>query len=293
MRRKWKLPVYFGALVLALTATVVSCSKDSTAPQSSVRAGAQAAQQKSQDSQESSKRAGKYHTDALTYVYSKLSQTNKRSAKGEKCRVAMAALKEFDKSFRKDARSTAFVADDVCGTPGTTGDIPPFGEVSVPSLAGAGFSPLAASMLTEIGNVTNTHTSSSSVVSAVTGVQNSAGAKLNPAEAGAVAAAGSVAISSAEYWEANAEKWRGLSSTPGVIRKQISTTGADGTKSAGLLTRPRTSLSSNCCGGIAAADITTFISSILQGWFMGAFDVEQAAYRATVASIIAGLRLIF
>jgi surface antigen len=97
----------------------------------------------------------------------------------------------------------------VCGTPGTTGDIPQFGELSVPSLAGAGFSPQAASMLTEIGNVTNTHASSSSVVAAVTGVQNSAGAKLSPAEASAVAAAGSVAISSAEYWEANAEKWRG------------------------------------------------------------------------------------
>jgi len=289
MRTKLKLPVYFGALVLALTASVVSCSKDSTAPQSSARV----AQQKSQDSQESSRRAGKYHTDALVYVFAKLSQANKNSTKGEKCRIAMAALKEFDKSFRKDARSTAFVGDGVCGTPGATGDIPQFGELSVPSLAGAGFSPQAASMLTEIGNVTNTHASSASVVAAVTGVQNSAGAKLSPAEASAVAAAGSVAISSAEYWEANAEKWRGLSSTPGVLRKQISTTGADGTKSAAPLTRPRASLSSDCCGGIAAADITTFISSLMQGWFMGVFDVEQASYRATVASIIAGLRLIF
>jgi hypothetical protein len=163
----------------------------------------------------------------------------------------------------------------------------------VPSFAGTGFSPQAASMLDEIGNVTNSHTSSSSVVSTVTGLQNSAAAKLSPTEAGAVTALGSVAISSAQYWEANADKWRGLSSTPGAIRKQISITGTGYTKSAGLLAKPRTSLSSDCCQGIASADITTFISSILQGWFTGVFDIEQAAYRATVASIIVALRSLF
>jgi hypothetical protein len=290
MRTKWKLPVYFGALVLALTATVVSCSKDSTAPQSSASAGAHAAQQKSQDSQESSKWAGKYHTDGLTYVYSKLAQANKRGTKGEKCRVAIAALKEFDKSFRKDAKSTAFVSDDVCGAPGATGDLPQFGEESVSSFAGTGFSPAAASMLDEIRNVTNAHDSRSSVVSTVTGVQSSAAAKLNPAEAGAVTALGSVAISSAEYWDANADKWRGLSPIPGGIRKQINTSATDGSKSAGLFSRPRASISSDCCGGIASADITAFASALLQGWFLGPFDLEQAAYRATVASIIAALR---
>lgn len=289
MRMKWKLPVYFGALVLALTATVVSCSKDATAPQRQ-SASAQVTQQKTPDAQEQYKSAGKYHTDGLNYVYSKLAQANKRSTKAEKCRVAIAALKEFDKSFRKDARSTAFVSDDVCGAQGATGDIPAFGGEAGPSAAGAGFSPLAASMLDQIRNVTSTHSSSASVVATVTGVENSAAAKLNPAEAGAVTALGSVAISSAEYWEANAEKWRGLSPTPGGIRRQIVTTGADGAKSSGVLARPRTSLSADCCGGIAAADITTFVSSLIQGWFLGPIDWEQAAYRATVASIMAGLR---
>jgi hypothetical protein len=288
MRMKWKLPVYFSALVLGLTATVVSCSKDSTAPQGSASTAAHPTQQKTSDSQDSYKRAGKYHTDGLAYVYAKLAQTNKRSSKAEKCRVAIAALKEFDKSFRKDARSTGVISDDVCGPVGAT-DIPQSGEQSAPSYAGAGFSPLAASMLSEIGNVTNSHSSSASVVSAVTRVQNSAAAKLNPSEAGAVAALGSVAISSAEYWEANADKWRGLSSAPGEIRKQIITTGTDGAKSGGLLARPRASISP-CCGGIATADITAFISALLQGWFAGIFDLEQAAMRATVASIVAGLR---
>jgi hypothetical protein len=285
---KWKLPVYFGVLLLGLTATVVSCSKDSTAPQGSVSASARAAQQKAQDSQESYKRAGKYHTDGLAYVYSKLAQTSKRSTKAERCRVAIAALKEFDRSLR-NGKSSGFVSDDVCGPVGGTGDIPQFGDQSVPSYAGAGFSPAAASMIDEIRNVTSSHTSSASVVSTVARVQNSAAATLYPAEAGAVAALGSVAVSSAEYWEANADKWRGLSSAPGAIRNQVITTGPDGAKSPGLLATPRASVAP-CCGGIATADFTAFLSAILQGWFAGIFDLEQAAMRATVASIVAGLR---
>ncbi len=298
MRSKWKLPVYLSALVLALTATVVSCSKESTAPLGqSASAGAHSAQQMTQGAQESYKWPGKYHTDALAYVYSKLAQANKRSTKAEKCRVAIAAVKEFDKSFRKDANSTgvadAFLSDDVCGPPGSTGDIPQFGEEAGPSLADAGFSPLAASMLDQIRNVTSSRTSSSSIVSTVTGIQNSASAKLNPAEAGAVVALGSVAISSSEYWDANADTWRGLSSSPGVIRKQLNSTETNGTKSGVPFARPRASIESDCCGPIAAADITTFASSLLQGWWLGGFDLEQASVRAAVASLIAGLRLLF
>lgn len=285
MRMKWKLPVCFGALVLGLTATVVGCSKDSTAPQGSA---AHPAQQKTSESQDSYKRAGKYHTEGLAYVYSKLAQTNKRSTKAEKCRVAIAALKEFDRAYR-NGKSSGFVSDDVCGLVDATGDLPAFGEQSVPSYVNSGFSPQAASMLDEIRNV-GSHSSSASVASTVTRVQNSAAAKLNPAEAGAVTALGSVAISSAEYWEANADKWRGLSSAPGVIRKQIITTGTEGAKPGGFLARPRASLSADCCGGIATADITAFISAILQGWFAGIFDLEQAAMRATVASIVAGFK---
>jgi hypothetical protein len=292
MRVKWKFPVYFGAVALSLTATVVSCSKDSTAPQGQ-SASAQVKQQKNSDAQERHKAAGKYHTDGLTYVYSKLAQGNKRSTKGEKCRVAMAALKEFDKAYRKDAKSTAFVSDNVCGAPGATGDLPQFGEESVSSFVGTGFSPAAAVMLDQIRNVTSSHTSSSGVVSTVTGVENSAAAKLNPAEAGAVTELGSVAISSAEYWEANTEKWRGLSLTPGGIRNQISASATEGIKSAGLFARPRASISSSCCGGIASADITAFASALIQGWLLGPFDLEQASYRATVASIIAAIRLVF
>jgi hypothetical protein len=292
MRSKWKLPVYFGAIVLALTATVVSCSKESTAPQGQSSAAAQVARQKTQDA-DNYKWPGRYHTDALAYVYSKLALANKRSTKAEKCRVAIAALKEFDKSFRKDAKSTVFVSDDVCGAPGATGDIPQFADQPGPSLASAGFSPLATSMLDQIQNVTSSHTTSSSIVSTVTGIQTSAAAKLNPAEAGAVAALGSVAISSAEYWDANADKWRALSSSPGVIRKQINTTGTDRTKSAVPPARPRASMEVDCCGGIASADISAFASAILFGWFFGPFDLEQASYRAAVASMIAGLRWLF
>lgn len=297
MRKKWKLPVYFGALVLASTATIVSCSKDATAPvRQSTLAGAQPDQQKSQE-QERYKRAGKYHTDALAYVYSKLAQANKRGTKTEKCRVAIAALKDFDKSFRKAAGSTplsvAFPSDDVCAPVGATGDIAAFGAQSGPSFAGSRFSPLAGSMLEQIQNVSSYSTSSSSIASSVTAIQNSAAARLNPAEAGAVTALGSVAISSAEYWNANADKWRGLSSGTGAIHKQISTTQTDGTKSAVLPAGPRASAASGCCAGIAAADISTFAGALLQGWFLGAFDLEQAATRATVASIIAGLRWLF
>ena len=71
MRTKWKFPVYFSGLVLAITATAVSCSKDSTAPQSQSVSSAVA--QKAPEAQVNPSWAGTYHTDALAYVYSKLS----------------------------------------------------------------------------------------------------------------------------------------------------------------------------------------------------------------------------
>ena len=148
MRTKWKFPVYFSGLVLAITATAVSCSRDSTAPQP--QSVASVVPQKAPEAQVNPSWAGTYHTDALAYVYSKLSNAGNLGTQSARCRVAIAAVKEFDKSYRKQngtiGLADAFLTDDVCSPVNAAGDVRPF-DNEAPSYARAGLSPQAAAML--------------------------------------------------------------------------------------------------------------------------------------------------
>src|ERR1043165_8503232 len=144
MRTKWKFPVYFSGFVLAITATAVSCTRDSTAPQPP--SVSTAVPQRAPDTQVNPSWAGTYHTDALAFVYSRLSKAGPLSTQSARCRVAIAAVKEFNKSYRKQNGSVgvadAFLTDDVCKPINAAGDIRAFDET--PSYAKAGLSPQAA-----------------------------------------------------------------------------------------------------------------------------------------------------
>src|SRR5205823_6268639 len=139
-----KFPVYFSGLVLAITATAVSCSRDSTAPQT--QSVSSAVPQKAPDAQVNPSCAGTYHTDALAFVYSKLSKTGNLGTQSARCRVAIAAVKEFNKSYRKQngtiGVADAFLTDDVCKPVNAAGDTRPI-DNETPSYARAGFSPQA------------------------------------------------------------------------------------------------------------------------------------------------------
>jgi hypothetical protein len=295
MRTNWKFPAYFGGLVLALVATAVSCSDESTAPQRmSAKGESVPVQQKTQNPQDKYDWPGKYHTDALAYVYSKLARANRASSKPEKCRIAIGALKEFNKSFSKDGKSTGiaddFLSVDPCTQIDVAGGVPSLTPALNP--AGTGLSPKAISMVQQIMSVISSNPSAGAVVSAVTGIENDARSSLSAAEAGAIISMGSVARSSAQYWSANSAKWRELSSNKGMAFNQLSIgSTAFFPNVATPPNTPQYTLGSDCCR-IGAADVSAFISSLITGWWMGSFDLELSAVRATIASIIAALQLL-
>jgi hypothetical protein len=113
-----------------------------------------------------------------------------------------------------------------------------------------------------------------------------AAATLGPTEAAIVAGAASLAISSADYWSANSRNWRGLAPTSAGLRTQLYTTG-------GIATGIRTSVVDDGGCGIASADVTSFLTSIIYSWYFGPIGWEEAAVRAAIVSAIAGLRCMF
>jgi hypothetical protein len=287
MRTKWRFPVYFSGLVLAITVTAVSCSRDSTAPQP--QSVSTAVRQKAPEAQVNPSWAGTYHTDALAFVYSRLSKTGNLGTQSATCRIAVAAMKEFNKSYRKQngaiGVADAFLTDDVCKPVNSAGDVRAF-DNETPSYARAGLSPQAAAMLEHMRRAIASGAGATSIVSTVNAIQNMAVATLVPAEAAIVAGAASLAISSTDYWSANSHNWRGLSPVAGGLRTQLYTT-------AGIGTGIRTSVVDDGGCGIASADVTSFITSILYSWYFGPVGWEEAAVRAAIVSALAGLKCLF
>jgi hypothetical protein len=285
MRFKWENPVFLG-LLMAVAATVVSCSKDSTspAPTAVVRGEPRLAQQKLLDLQDRYGWTGKYHTDALAHIYSKLSHGKAGSSKAEKCRGGVAALKEFNKSFSKDGKSKG-VADDFL----TTEDV-----CSGNSLAGVqtqigtppGLSSKAAAMLRQIPDLFDSGASGATIVSRVTAIENDATGSLSAAEAAAVVSLGSVAISSAQYWNANLPSWRSAQVSGRTASDQLPTTIRGSMNLANpAANTPRSSTSGGA--SIGKADAFAFFTSLFAGWWMGVMDIEVSAIRAVIASMLA------
>lgn len=287
MRMKWKYPMFFSSLVVAIAFTAVSCSDSSTAPQptANVSNGPQAAYQKLPDLQASFSWPGRYHTEALAQIYSKLSRGDRRAPKDVKCRVVVGALKEFDKSFSKDGK-TRGIADDFLTADFCSGDLSQQSVVSDARVEkSSGFSPQALSSFHQILNVLDSRTSAATMVASVNGIESAASKTLNANEAAAVVSLGSIAISSAQYWEANAGKWQTMS---GATSYQVDSRSRPSTT---LLfapaSPPRQSIAP--ASVILKADATAFFGSLLYSWWMGPFDLEASAVRAAIASTIAAL----
>lgn len=286
MRIKWKYPVFLGGLLMALAATAVSCSKDSTSPGSTavVREDRHLSQQKMQDLQDKYGWTGRYHTDALAHVYGRLSRRTSVSSRSEKCRTAVSALKEFNKSFSKDGKSKGipddFLSDNLCNGTG----LPPVNQPPANLTTRSTLSPKAVAMLQQIQNLFDSGASAPAIVSSVNAIENAASGTLSTAEAGAVVSLGSVAISSAQYWDTNLANWRSLSSSGGAAYNQAPTSirptllhPTPGAPSYSMLSEM----------SIGKVDAIAFFSSLLAGWWMGAMDIEISAVRAAIASMMA------
>ncbi len=287
MRIKWEYPIFLGGLLVALAATAVSCSKDSTSPGPTavVREDPRLSQQKMRDLQDKYGWTGKYHTDALAHVYTKLSSGQSVSSRSEKCRTAVGALKEFNKSFSKDGKSKGipddFLSDDLCN--GTVQPAAPTHLTPTSTL-----SPKATAMLQQIQNLFDSGASASAIVSNVNAIENAASESLSAVEAGAVVSLGSVAISSAQYWDANLANWRSVSSSGGVAYNQLPTS----IRPSATLLRATPGVpgySTASSTSIGEADVMAFFSALIAGWWMGALDIELAAVRAAIASMLAAL----
>ena len=284
MRMKWIYPMYFSGLVVAIALTAVSCSRDSTSPQTPAATTPvpHVTYQKLPDILASYSWPGRYHTEALAHVYAKLSRGNKLSSKLEKCLIGVRALKEFNRSFSKDGKTKGiadnFISDDLCN-----GDLNQHGPVADAQAENSGFSPQALSSFHQILNVLDSNTPATAMVSAINGIESAASKALGPSEAAAVVSLGSVAISSAQYWNANSGKWKALSSG-GAPNQLIA---GNRPSAAVLFVPPGTSPRQTLGNDILRADASAFLSSILLGWWMGAVDLEVSVVRAAIASMLA------
>jgi hypothetical protein len=142
---------------------------------------------------------GKYHNDALTYAMARIKESKQTSTFG-KCKVGLAALKEFQKAFRKSGGNAAF--DDVTLTDGMCEAA---GSLSQRVTASIGVDPNTLSPNADISALSNSYmnqilyqvdfaSSVSSLASAVAGIESQAGASVDGLEAGAVATTGSMAV---------------------------------------------------------------------------------------------------
>jgi hypothetical protein len=290
MRIKWNYPLYLGGLVLALATAAVSCMKDSTSP-SPVSANdpdARLPQQKAEELQNKYSWTGRYHTEALDYVYARLAGITAASSRSDQCRKALGALKEFDKSFSKDGKSRGiaddFLTEDLCN------DMTQLEALPAP-LNARSLSPQATAMVQQIQDAIRNRAPVPTTVSRISAIENAASGSLSTAEAGAIVALGSVAINSAQYWDANLGNWLSASSNLGASY-QLSPENRPIRAAVSVPASPRHWVSGEGMElgmSILSVDVNAFISSLLTGWWMGAIDIEVSAIRAAAASLMAGL----
>lgn len=231
---------------------------------------------------------GKYHNDALAYATAKIKESKQTSTFG-RCKAGLAALKEFQKAFRKAGGNAAF--DDLTLTDGmceaaespshkvnaTVGVDP--NAVS----ANADISTAGNDLMNQILNQVDLATSVSGLASEVSGIEGEAGGSLDALEAAAVATTGSIAVSSAEYWVANPGTTIDDGPAP-YARSANEVFGEFGDQSRasifGLSDRAKK---------IIKADVSAAIGILLYNWWMGEAAVAQACIKAAAASLIAGL----
>jgi hypothetical protein len=292
---KWKLPVYFSGLVLAIAATAVSCSNESTAPRQSVTAlpGPRTSQQTVEDLQSQYGWMGRFHTEGLEYAYKKLSQSP-RASKAEKCRIAVQAIQEFARTFSKgpgfQGIATGPGVADACSASSQATASRQLQSANPQQLKPSyALSSQASSLMYQIQGVFDLNLSLAATEGTIYYIEGVAARTLNSSEAGAVVGVGSIAISSAEYWNANLNVWQSGNSLVVSAYNRLSS-GAQPVAS--VLTAPaaapRYGLSATG-KKILKADVSAAVSALVRSWFLGAADLEVAAYSATVASAIAAI----
>ena len=216
---------------------------------------------------------GKFHNEALDFALVKITAT-KKASKLERCKVGLAAVKEFSREFQKSNGSRLRIDPDV---------IEGMCEASANDLVASAYlaptatiSPTAQSYMNQIADAVDYAPSTTAYSSIVSQITSAAAGALGDGslEAGAVYGTGSIGVSSNDYWASNSTSWS-ESSTPSYVK-------VDGPTAPSYQVSSRTRR-------IAKVDIAAAIGVLVRDWWMGELVLEKAAISAAAASLIAAL----
>lgn len=223
---------------------------------------------------------GKFHNDALANALVKI-RASKKLTKLDRCRVGLAAIKDFARQYKKSDGSSfvvdPVVIDGMCDAAATTG----FAESRASLFNPANISSSASGYMDDINTAVDYSASLPAYSFAVNRIQNEAEETLGAGslETNAVFATGSVGVSSEEYWIANESSWSG--GTP-LQTAHLAPTGT------GLQNQV-----SSRTKRIIRADVSAAIAVLVREWWMGDLAIEKAMFQAAAASMIAGISVLF
>jgi len=231
---------------------------------------------------------GKYHNDALAYAAERIRQS-KRISKYDKCKVGLAALKEFQKAFRKSGGNAVFddltITDGMCEAAGSLSNrvvasknLDPGSRASL-----ADMSALGNDYMNRILYQIDIAPSVEYLSSTVSKIVQQAGSSVDPLEAAAVATTGSVTVSSAAYWTSTEGTLTDNQPAPYARSADMSfETLGDLTPRYAIGLSPRSKK-------IIKADALAAVSVLLKEWFTGEAAIAKACITAAAASLIAGI----
>jgi len=277
------------AMIVGLSVTAVSCSPESTSPVRIADNTGPAGLQAALSLHDQYAWTGKYHNDALTYAMSKIKESKKLS-KYDKCKVGLAALKDFQKAFRKAGGNAVFddltITDGMCETAGSLSNrvVAARGVDARELRPSTDMSVLGTDYMNQISYQVDIAPSLQSLVSAVSQIENQASISVTALEAAAVATTGSIAVNSANYWVAN----EGTATDNGAVPYARSSEQSVGTGDD--LVSPRFAIGlSPRTKKIIKTDVAAAVGVLLKEWFAGEAAVAKACIAAAAASLIAGI----
>ena len=292
--------------VLACTALVaVSCSPDTTGPGVKQSAASGSSLQKLENLRAKYGWVGQYHTDGLAFIYARLVRNRKSiHNRADACREAAIALKEFHRTARHGEVPAGMVdpaiSNEVCGEAAADANLAVSRSVSVSTpgvqVRTTELSVTAGYYLDQLNTVVYAATSRSGLENDINRVEINAAAALPEYEAGAVAAVGSVALSSADYWAENLGYWVGFST--GTPSYSIGVQGAKIESPSAYLTYGNTPSwwNNKFVKGylkVLGADVTAGGRTAFSTWMAGPVGWDAAAAAALWASSMMAISLLF
>ncbi len=213
MRTRYTYVALLTAIAASAMAGIVSCTAESTAPGSTMRADSLVVRQKIDDLRSRYAWVATYHTEGLHYIYLALARAGQIRGKADACRIAARAVKEFHRRTRYSEVPAALVdpaiTSEVCGS--QEGSTAVRATVLGSSLErGARANELSAPALDHINQViaaVDVATSRAGLAQSLYSIEYSAAASLPESEAAAVSTVSAIALTSADYWDANLTQW--------------------------------------------------------------------------------------